>query len=95
MRIAKVIGAVTLNRWHPSFSGATLKVATPMMLEDLAHLDPEDDSLVVYDQLGAGQHQLIMVSEGAEAAQVFRPELKPVDAYNAGILDELQIHDLD
>jgi hypothetical protein len=33
-----------------------------------------------------------MLSEGPEAAQPFLPELKPVDAYNAGILDHLDIH---
>jgi hypothetical protein len=33
----------------------------------------------------------VALSEGGEAAQPFRPELKPVDAYNAAILDELDV----
>jgi hypothetical protein len=34
---------------------------------------------------------LIAISEGAEAAQPFRPELKPVDAYCAAILDSVDL----
>ena len=45
---------------------------------------PTADPLVVWDELGAGNGSLIALSEGAEAAQPFRPDIKPVDAYNAG-----------
>ena len=31
------------------------------------------------------------VSEGGEAAQPFYPQVKPVDAYNAAILDNIQV----
>ena len=34
MRIAEVIGSVTLSRVHPSLKGASLKVAVPMSLEE-------------------------------------------------------------
>ena len=47
--------------------------------------------MVVYDELGAGIGSLIAISEGREAAQPFRPELKPVDAYNAAILDSIDL----
>ena len=33
----------------------------------------------------------IAVSEGAEATQPFRPDLKPVDAYASAILDEVNL----
>ena len=33
----------------------------------------------------------IAVSEGGEAAQPFYPEMKPIDAYNAAILDSIHI----
>ena len=92
MRIAKVIGTVTLNRFHPSMSGATLKLAVPMTSEDLkADADPQADPLVVYDELGAGIGDRIMLSEGAEAAQPFYPNLIPLDAYNAGTIDDLNL----
>jgi ethanolamine utilization protein EutN len=46
---------------------------------------------VVYDELGAGLGSLIAVSEGREAAQPFGPEGKPIDAYNAAILDHIDL----
>lgn len=92
MRIAKVIGKVTLNRVHPSFQGASLKLAVPLMLSDIENDEtPLDELLVVYDELGAGNENLIALSEGGEAAQPFYPDLKPVDAYNAAILDSVDI----
>lgn len=97
MRIAKVIGTVVLNRCHPSFDGATLKMAVPLSLENLqdaaSELRPEFE--VVWDDLGAGRGDLIAMSEGPEACRPFRPEKKPVNAYNAAILDEIEVAPLD
>ena len=47
------------------------------------------ESLVVFDDLGAGEGQLIAVSEGAEATMPFRPASVPIDAFNAAILDQI------
>ena len=92
MRIAKIIGTVTLNRSLPSFAGATLKMAVPMSLENLTEeTEPQADPLVVWDELGVGMGDLIAMSEGPEAAQPFRPEIKPVDAYNSANLDHIDI----
>jgi ethanolamine utilization protein EutN len=93
MRIAEVFGTVTLNRCHPSFQGARLRLAQPLSLANLAGEEaPQADPIVVWDEMGAGLGSRIAMSEGPEAAQPFRPELKPVDAYNAAILDELDLH---
>ena len=92
MRIAKVFGTVTLSRSHPSFAGARLKLATPYNLPELKEdREPAGDTLVVWDQLGAGTGSRIAISEGAEAAQPFHPDVKPVDAFNAAILDHVDI----
>ena len=92
MRIAKVIGNVVLSRSHPSFSGGSLRLTIPMTLDELQNnSDPAGEELVVWDDLGAGLGSLIAVSESGEAAQPFRPAEKPVDAYNAAILDTLKL----
>jgi ethanolamine utilization protein EutN len=92
MRIARVFGTVTLNRVHPTFVGARLKLAVPLTLANLRGEAPEsDEELVVWDELGAGSGMLIALSEGAEAAQPFRPEVKPVDAYAAALIDRLDM----
>jgi len=93
MRIAKVIGKVTLSRAHPSFTGAVLKVVVPHTLDELTGAAPvESEDLVVWDALGAGPGAWIALSEGPEASQPFRPADKAVDAYNAAILDQVHVH---
>jgi len=92
MRIGKVIGTVTLGRVHPSLAGARLKLVTPLSLDNLTGKSSEmAEEIVVYDQLGAGIGHRIALSEGREAAMPFHPEAKPVDAYNAAILDNVSI----
>ncbi len=75
--------------------GRVLLQRHPALRRSLANLtgrsDEEADPLVVYDELGAGVGSLIGFSEGAEATQPFRPERKPVDAYNAALLDTIDI----
>ena len=92
MRIAKVVGTVTLNRCHPTFEGARLRLAVPLSLAELkGEQQPQADEMVVWDEYGAGLGSLIAVSEGAEATQPFRPDLKAVDAYASAILDEVDL----
>jgi ethanolamine utilization protein EutN len=94
MRIAKVVGTVTLNRCHPSFVGAGLRLAAPLSLAELKAQPTaggQADEIVVWDDNGAGLDSLIAVSEGAEATQPFRPDLKPVDAYASAILDSIDL----
>jgi microcompartment protein CcmK/EutM len=92
MRIAKVIGTVTLNRCHPSFIGARLRLVVPLSLAELKGEQlPQAEEMVVWDENGAGLGSLIAVSEGAEATQPFRPEMKAVDAYASAILDEVNV----
>ena len=92
MRIADVIGTVTLNRCHPSLTGGRLKLVVPLGLADLVGQGGEPaEEIAVYDELGAGVGSRIAISEGGEAAMPFYPDMKPVDAYNAAILDHVSI----
>lgn len=91
MRIAEVIGKVTLSQWHPTLSGATWKLAVPLAEgEEQNELSQRGEPFVVFDELGASTGALIAVSEGAEAAAPFHPDTKPIDAYNAAILDTIE-----
>ena len=47
--------------------------------------------MVAWDDQSAGVGNLVAMSEGAEASQPFRPELKPVDAYASAILDNVEL----
>jgi ethanolamine utilization protein EutN len=90
MRIAEVIGRVTLSRFHPSLRGGRFVLARAMPLEALRDGSPaRGEELVIYDNLGAGRGAIIGVSEGREAANPFGKTATPIDAYCACLIDRL------
>jgi microcompartment protein CcmK/EutM len=92
MRIAKVLGNVTLSRWHPGLQGALLRAVEgmdrPQQIGDAVF---GGELIVAWDGVGAGVGDLVALSEGPEAAQPFRPDIKPLDAYVAAILDHVDL----
>jgi ethanolamine utilization protein EutN len=92
MRIAEVIGTVTLSRAHPSLAGFRWVIGVPFSLKALRQGGPPDgEDVVIFDSLAAGNGSRIGFSEGGEAAAPFHPEKKPVDAYCACILDTINL----
>ena len=92
MRIAEVIGTVTLSRAHPSLTGARWVIGVPFSLPALEAKGPPDgEDLVIFDNLGSGLGSQIGFSEGVEASAPFYPEKKPVDAYCACLLDRVVV----
>ena len=92
MRIGKVIGSVTLAQVHETLVGGTLKLVVPLTLAELTgDTEPQGESLVAWDDLGAGLGETVCFSEGGEAVQPFRPNVRPVDAYLAAILDNVNL----
>ncbi len=92
MRVGEVIGTVTLVRWHPTLKGGSYRLAIPLTLANLRGQSQEfAEEFVVYDDLGATPGTRIAISEGGEAAQPFRPDNKPIDAYNAAIIDQIDL----
>jgi ethanolamine utilization protein EutN len=92
MRIGDVIGTVTLNRAHPSIARGTWKLVSPLSWDNLlGRSNVPDEEVVVFDELGAGIGSRIALSEGREAAMPFYPEVKPIDGYNAAILDTFEV----
>ncbi|MBM4023496.1 MAG: carbon dioxide concentrating mechanism protein CcmL [Planctomycetes bacterium] len=91
MRIGKTIGTVTLVEPHAAVRGGVFRLVVPLARADLAVGDGAAEPLVAWDELGAGEGQLIAFSEGGEAAQPFRPSEKPIDAYVAALLDRVDV----
>jgi microcompartment protein CcmK/EutM len=92
MRVGEVIGKVTLSKCNPTVLGGTWLVVVPLNHAGLKG-DPQgrDEAIVVYDELGASPGVQIGFSEGGEAANPFAPNYKPLDAYNACILDTIEV----
>jgi len=92
MRIAEVIGRVTLSRVHPSLRGARFVIALPLPREALVGESTQrGEEVIAYDDLGASPGAWIALSEGAEAANPFLPSRKPIDAYNAALIDRINL----
>ncbi len=92
MRVMEAIGTVTLSRSHPSLQGIVWKVAVPLMHDGLlGERSGRTEPIVICDDLGAGEGSLMAVSESAEAAAPFHPNTKPIDGYNAAILDNINV----
>ena len=67
-------------------------MVVPQSLNNLLETDlTVAEELVAYDELGSGMQSFVALSEGGEAAQPFKPNYKPVDAYCAAILDQIVI----
>ena len=97
MRVARVIGTVTLNKQLEALVPGQLLIGEVLdapAMRGVAKNAPRQSempqSLVIYDSLGAGFGQLVAVSEGREAAAPFYPQPVPIDAFSAAILDELE-----
>jgi microcompartment protein CcmK/EutM len=92
MRIAEVIGRVTLSRMHPSLKNPRFLIALPMTREALLEDSPSrGEEVICYDDLGAGPGALIGLSEGREAANPFGKTKTPIDAYCACLLDQITL----
>ncbi len=97
MRIGQVIGKVTMNVAPSSFKGARWLVVNPLVAEQLntaCEIEPgmtDLPSLVVYDDLGAGETDIVGFVEGAEATAPFEGPT-PVDAITVAIFDEIDHH---
>ncbi|MFM8282152.1 MAG: EutN/CcmL family microcompartment protein [Planctomycetaceae bacterium] len=91
MRLGKTIGTVTLVEPHPAVRGGVFRLVVPLAATDLDRGDGVAEPLVAWDDLGAGDGQLVAFSEGGEAAQPFRPHDKPIDAFVAAIVDRLDL----
>ncbi len=91
MRIANVIGSVTLSRCHPTLTGLRWLIAVPYSQQGLRTGIADGEDFVLQDDLGPGLGQKIAVSEGVEAQMPFYPNKKPLDASCAAILDQVTL----
>jgi microcompartment protein CcmK/EutM len=90
VRIAKVIGKVTLNRQLPDILPGSYLIVRPFDRDTLRGENAgKDETLVLYDELAAREGDLVGLVEGREATAPFWPKKVPYDCYNAAILDDV------
>jgi carbon dioxide concentrating mechanism protein CcmL len=94
MRVAQVIGRVTLSVQDPSFKGGRWLMVNPLdagQFNDACRKAPalsSQSSLVAFDNMGAGDGDIVGIVEGAEATAPFDFPI-PIDAITVAIFDSL------
>lgn len=93
MRLGQIVGRVTLSEQDPAYKGGRFLITHPLSREQMAGGAkllplPKANSLVVYDNLGAGVGDIIAFSEGAEATAPFESPI-PIDAYCCALIDRI------
>jgi microcompartment protein CcmK/EutM len=93
MRIGKVVGRIVMTQTYDTLVGGRfLLVQVQDRFSLIGQPRKSTESLVVYDNLGATDGDLIAFTESREATMPFYPEKKvPLDAYNAAILDHVVV----
>lgn len=99
MRVGQVIGRVTLSQQDPAYKGGRFLLTQPLSRPQLAGKEEMlplsvANSLVVYDNLGAGVGDVISFSEGAEATAPFESPI-PIDAFNCALIDRIHFQSKD
>ena len=94
MRLAQVIGRLTLSVQDPSYRGGRWLMLSPLATSQLSQactspppLSPSP-SLVAWDDLGARQGDIVGVVEGAEATAPFDFPI-PIDAITVAIFESI------
>ncbi|HAO95480.1 MAG: ethanolamine utilization protein EutN [Roseibacillus sp.] len=97
MRIGQVIGKVTMGVQDPALRATRWLLVNPLEGEQLntaCDIEPRMTSLpslVVYDDLGAGETDIVGFVEGAEATAPFKVPT-PIDAITVAIFDWIEHH---
>jgi microcompartment protein CcmK/EutM len=93
MRIGKVVGRICLSASYETLAGGRfLLVAVQDRFALAGEPRRSKETLVVYDNLGAGEGDTIAFAESREACMPFYPEkIVPLDAYNAAIIDHVEV----
>jgi ethanolamine utilization protein EutN len=92
MLIAKVIGTLVATRKHERLVGSKIQIVQPLDHEGLA---PKGDPFVAVDAVGAGVGERVILVMGSGARKAVDEEECPVDATIIGIIDRIDIEDID
>jgi ethanolamine utilization protein EutN len=94
MKVGRVIGRAVLSDHIPEYKGSRWLIVSPCSKSELSGKQTSAvsalPSLIVYDDLGATDGDLIGYTEGGEATLPFDRDM-PIDAYNCCIFDQVTV----
>lgn len=86
MILGKVVGTVVSSTKNDGLSGARYLLVDKCNQQGVK----KDNYLVALDLVGAGNDELVMVSEGSSARETDATINKPLDAVIVGIVDSIE-----
>ena len=92
MLIAKVIGTLVATRKHERLVGSKIQIVQPL---DHQGLVPKGDPFVAVDAVGAGVGERVVLVTGSGARKALNDNDCPVDATIVGIIDHIDVEELD
>ena len=92
MEIGQVIGTVVSTRKHERLVGSKIQIVQPL---DPHRMTPAGDPYVAVDAVGAGVGEQVLIARGSAARKAMDNESAPVDATIVGIIDEVDISEVD
>ena len=93
MFIAKVKGNVVTTHKVPKMSGRKLLIIEPMRVDEKTGATVGTGrSIVAVDSIGAGDGDMVLVTQGSSARMTEGTSDAPVDAVVIGIVDTVTVH---
>ena len=94
MFIARVLGNVVTTQKVETMVGRKLLIVDPLLVDvDGGKLDPTGRTFIAVDSLGAGEHDLVLVTQGSSARMTSETGKAPVDCVVIGIIDSVHARD--
>ncbi len=90
MILARVEGSIVATKKHEKISGRKILLVRPLVIDS-----PDGDlregktTIAVFDDLGAGEGEVVLVVQGSSARLGARDKETPVDAMVIGIVDSV------
>ena len=93
MFVALVTGSVVATQKTESMTGHKLLVVEPYRLDDKSRdrLVTTGRTFVAVDTLGAGEGQLVLVTQGSSARLTPETKTLPIDAVVIGLVDTVRV----
>jgi ethanolamine utilization protein EutN len=93
MFIAKVTGSLVSTQKLKSMMGYKLLVVEPYRLESQTResLTTTGRTFIAVDTLGAGQGDMVLVTQGSSARMTAETKEMPIDAIVVGIVDRVHV----
>jgi microcompartment protein CcmK/EutM len=93
MFIGKVTGTVVATQKVKSVAGKKLLLVQSMTVDENGVLKPTGRAAVAIDTVGAGEGELVLITQGSSARLTEMTSDVPTDAVIVGIIDAIQVND--